>query len=156
MGNLNFNTDENEPVNFESEALPAGGYEATLESAEVVATKEGNGLLFKGVWLVKQKGFEGRKIFGQLVLNKKTGEKNEIGCGMLSSLCRACGKVGVVEDSSELLNLPHVVRVKLVEATPQFAAKNELQAFYGAEKTTTKVTAKNVEAVSFDEDQVPF
>lgn len=134
MGNLQFDVDEHEPKNMNFEPLPKGRYLAMISSTEVKPTSNGAGMLLKLEFDILESGFEGRKVFDQLNIKNPSEKAEQIGRGMLSALCRALGKLGIVDDSTELHDLPLIISVKIEPASAGYQAKNKITGFYPAEK----------------------
>lgn len=133
MGNLQFDVDEHEPKNMNFEPLPKGRYLAMISSTEVKPTSNGAGMLLKLEFDILESGFEGRKVFDQLNIKNPSEKAEQIGRGMLSALCRALGKLGIVDDSTELHDLPLIISVKVEPASEGYEAKNKVNGFYPAD-----------------------
>ena len=169
MGNLNFQTDSVAPSNLDFEPLPNGRYRAMISASEVKATSDGTGMRLVLEMSILESGFEGRKVFGGLNIRNKSSKAQDIGLGMLSSLCQALGKVGIVDDSSELHDKPFILGVKVKPASGEYAAGNEVTGFWAitggartptagaAPKATNKApTTPAAEQTSFADDDIPF
>lgn len=133
MGNLDFDVDGTPARNMDFDPLPKGRYLAQVGNSEVVPTQKGDGLILKLTFDVLEAGFEGRKVFDQLNIQNPSEKAQQIGRGMLSALCKACGKTGTVSESYEIHEIPVVVAVKLDES-PGYAPKNKITGFYPATK----------------------
>lgn len=110
MASLNgFNANEVDP-NVAFEPLPPGEYLAVIVASEMKATKVGSGEYLQLELEVIDGAQKGRKVWDRLMLKHSNSQTVSIAKGTLSALCRAVG-VMVPKDSSELHNLPVVVKV---------------------------------------------
>ena len=153
MGNLDFDVDNTEPVTMDFEPIPAGEYEVQITGSDVCATAAGTGLLLKLTMDVMSGEYAGRKVFEQLNIKNPSAKAEQIGRGILSALCRACGKMGIVEDSSDLHERPFKARVKIEPAVGEFKAKNKVTKYMALDE---KNVAVKKEAVDYDSDPLPF
>ena len=174
MGNLQFDVDEYEPKNMNFDPLPKGRYLAMISSTEVKPTSNGAGMLLKLEFDILEPGFEGRKVFDHLNIKNPSEKAEQIGRGMLSALCRALGKLGIVDDSTELHDLPLIISVKVEPASGEYEAKNKVNGFYPAETSDLKkkkaanitppvknkavpaARKKAIEVAEADDDDIPF
>lgn len=161
MGNLSDNIDNRDvaPQNYgDFSPLPDGRYKAQLTASEVKQTKAG-GLMLKLTWDILEKEYAGRKVFGQLNIVNASEKAQQIGRGQLSALAKACGKTGIPEDSMELHDIPHVIKLVTVES-PGFEPRNEVKGFYDLGKAESKEEAPtkigNVAVVAAEDDSLPF
>lgn len=162
MGDLNFDANEHEPQSFD--ALPAGWYAAILTSAKWRQTKAGTGEYLEFSLQVTKGRYQNRKLFARLNLKNPNPQAVQIANGELSSICRAVG-VLTPQDSSELLNKPLLVRVKVRDY--QGEPRNETAGFKaltadwtpdsGSAATTDAVPQPPAEAVAAaGDDDSPF
>lgn len=133
MGNLDFDVDGTNPISMDFEPLPKGHYLAQVSASEVVPTQAGTGLILKLTFEILEPDFLGRKAFDQLNIQNPSEKAQQIGRGMLSSLCRACGKTGIVSESYEIHEIPFVLGLKIDES-PGYAPKNKVTSFASATK----------------------
>lgn len=164
MGNLNFDTTEVAPKNMDFEPLPKGRYRARMVGSEVKVTKDQLGLYLAMEFDVTEPGFEGRKVFSNLNIKNKSEKAEQIAKGLLSALCKACGKVGIVDDSTDLHDIEVVLKLDVGKADGDYAAKNEIKGFYPVDKGAPQI-AKAPAAVAptktkaptpIEDDEVPF
>ena len=121
-----FNCDDVEPAG-DYEVLPAGEYNAMIDSAEVVATKAGTGFYLKIQFSILEDGYNNRKIFANINLSNPNQTAVEIGMKQLSALGRATG-VMKIKDSSELIG--QQLRLKLkVKDDATYGPQNEVKAY---------------------------
>ena len=71
--------------------VPAGDYTLHMESAEVIPTKDGTGVMLKATVSVVSGPYEGRKIFPQFNIRNKSAQAQAIGIGEFKALCLAAG-----------------------------------------------------------------
>jgi hypothetical protein len=142
MGDLNFNTTENEVVSFDYSPLPPGRYRAEVTETEVRENKKGTGDYLYLVFSVLDEEFRGKKIFCNLTLNHPNEKAQKIGRGQLSALCQACGKSGMVEDSASLWHIPVVLSVG-VETGTDGVDRNTVKGFYSNSEESAKKQAYN-------------
>jgi len=171
MANLNFivNRESIEPASNNWELLPDGVYQAAVISAELFTTRRNDGQYLKVEHQIYEEGspYDGRRIFTNLNIENQNPKAQEIGLGQLSALSRACGLVGIPEDSNDLLEKFHYIRVKQVEGSginhktnEPYGPRNEIKAFYKdkpAESGASKKAKVEVNAAKtkLDSDELP-
>jgi hypothetical protein len=160
MGNLNINIDEITPAALEYTPIPPDKYEAHIVEAVVKITKAGTGQYLKLTFEVLEGEFAKRKIFMNLTVKNPSPKAQEIGLGQLSTLCKALGKSGIVDDSSELLNIPVLITVRVEDSDYDGKPQNVIKGF---DPTAATVRAKAVlakvvgaDVIGPDDDQIPF
>lgn len=126
MGNLDFDIESVEARSMDYEPLPPGKYTAEVISSEVVPTSKGDGKILKLTFSVLDKEFSGRKVFENLNIENPSEMAQQIARGMLSALCRACGKTGVVSNSEELHEVPMTIKVKIEPGQGAYGPKNRI------------------------------
>lgn len=112
------------------DAIPAGKYPVMITESEKVDNSSGNGWHIKLVMQVLDGPHKGRNLWHRLNLNNPNDKAVQISRGQLSSICRAV-KMLKPRDSSELHNLPFVVRVSIREHEGK--KYNDCEAFYPPE-----------------------
>lgn len=145
MGDLDFNTEENEAVSFDYSPVPPGRYTAEIVETEVRENKKGTGNYLYLQISILDKEYRGKKVFTNLTLNHDNEKAQKIGRGQLSSLCQACGKVGMVEESASLWGIPFIISLG-VEEGQDGVDRNTVKGFY----SVAEQSAKNA-AVAFKE-----
>lgn len=125
----NFDAEQVDPAK-DFEALPPGKYPAMVTESEEVDNSSGKGSHLKLTLQVTDGQFKGRLLWHRLNLKHENPKTVQIARGELSSICRA---VGVLKprDSSELHNLPMVVRVDVREYEGR--TYNDVKGFYPLE-----------------------
>lgn len=127
MGNLNkFDVEANEQES-EFAPLPKGIYEALVTASEVKTTKSGTGKYLQVEFTIFEEEYAGRKVWANFNIQNDSEKAQKIGLGQLSALCKACGKTGIVDDSSELHDLGLMIKVDIGEYNNQ--PKNEVKGF---------------------------
>ena len=93
--------------------LPAGEYPMVIIDSNVKPTKEGTGRVLEIQTQVMAGQYQNRQFKTWIVLFNKDGQKNVIGQGTLSSICRSVN-VMTPQDTSELHSKPFlgIVSVK--------------------------------------------
>jgi hypothetical protein len=71
--------------------VPPGEYDLFTDSAEVVPTKAGTGIMLKVAYTIGNGEYEGRKVFAQFNIRNASAQAQAIGIGELKALCLATG-----------------------------------------------------------------
>lgn len=155
MGNLNFNVEENESEN-DYTALPKGSYEAIITASTVKNTKGGTGQYLQVEFTITEESFEGRKAFANFNIKNDSEKAQRIGLGQLSALCKACGKTGIVDDSSELHGLPVIIMLDIEEYNHR--QKNVVKGYSSKSIPFSNARAlqNSVPSVKFADDDLPL
>ncbi len=110
------------------EPLPAGDYQATVESADINATKDGTGQYIKLKLKVNGPTHAGRTVFSNLNIRNKSPKAEEIGRQQLGDLMRAIG-LPTLADTDQLVGGNLVVKLAIKPADGQYEAGNEVKAY---------------------------
>jgi len=129
----NFNANEIEPT-ADFSPIPAGQYVAMITASQMKPTKKGSGEYLELTFQVLEGDYKGRLLWMRLSLNHTTPTTAKIARGHLAAICRAVG-VLTPRDSSELHNLPLVVKVTLKKRKDIGDLTNELKAFSSRQAT---------------------
>ena len=105
--------------------IPAADYTAVIIDSEKKATKAGNGEYLELTWQIVEGEHEGRLLWQRINLQHPSERAVEFGHRMLSSICRAVGKMQI-RDSSELHNISCSIRVKIRRGADGYADSNEV------------------------------
>lgn len=116
-------------------AIPSGDYPAKIVKSEwkdnsaTAKDPKGKKLVFH-MEIISGK-FKGRKMFTNLNLVNKNAQAVEIAQNELATICRACGKVGIKEDTAEIHNIPFKMKVALVPDSrgKDYPDKNEIKGY---------------------------
>ena len=140
MANLGqqFDAGQHEPE-APLELIPAGKYPAWITDSDVTSTKAvedgraNRGKILKLEWTIIDGDHKGRKLYDNVNLENENPQAEEIGQRQLSTICRVLGKMQIT-DSSELHNIPAILRVKVRPAETkngkQYEARNEVAGYY--------------------------
>ena len=127
MSALNFDATTVDPVEDFS-PIPAGEYTMAIIDSEMKPTKNGQGQYLQLALQVLDGDYKGRMVWDRLNLVNPNQTAVEIARRTLSAICHAVGKLQVT-DSSELHNVPMLVRVSVRPADGQYDASNEVKAY---------------------------
>ncbi len=108
--------------------IPTGWYKAMAINSEVKPTSAGTGTRLSIEWQIIEGEHNGRKVFDNINLSNPNSKCTEIGQSQLSAICHATGALQV-QDSSQLHNLPCLIRVKIKPAEGQYDAGNEVKGY---------------------------
>ena len=108
---LNFDATKVEPdAGFET--VPAGWYNVMITKDELKPTKAGTGSYLELTHDILDGQFKGRKLFARLNIVNPNVVAQEIAHKQLSGIARSVNML-MLQDSSQLLNIPFKVKVKL-------------------------------------------
>ncbi len=128
MADINgFDADQVEP-NKDFQTVPAGRYKAIITESIWEPNKAQTGRFIKFTLQVIEGEHKGAPLFDRLNLENPSDKAVQIAKGTLSSICRAVN-VPRPKDTSELHNLPLIVRVDLEEYEPG-KWSNPVKAYY--------------------------
>ena len=118
------NSADNNETQTDNTPVPAGEYLSHIIKTEIKETKAGTGHRLNLTFKILDGDHEGRVFWQGLNISNPSAVAQEISRKELNSICKACG-LEDVEDSDELLQIPLIVRLKVVPGTDQWPAKNE-------------------------------
>lgn len=130
------NIDTVQPATDSYEPIPKGIYKMIFTSAEIADTKRGGGKVLKATASIADGEFEGRLIFTNFNIQNPNPIAHEIGRGQLSSAGKAMGlpvSLGgsyIPNDENQLLDRPFYAKVDIAGASAQYAARNEIKAYF--------------------------
>lgn len=129
QGNLGGTFDANTVAPQETfDPIPTGWYKAMVTDSALKNTKAGTGQYLKLEWQVLEGEHQGRKVFDNINLANPNPKASEIGQRQLSAVCHATGTLQI-SDSSQLHNLPCLIRVKATPPTAEYDAGNEVKGY---------------------------
>ena len=129
QGNLGGTFDANKVAPQQSfEPMPTGWYKAMAIDSEVKPTSAGTGTRLSIEWQIIEGEHSGRKVFDNINLANPNPKCAEIGQAQLSAICHATGALQVA-DSTQLHNLPCLIRVKIRPPEGQYDAGNEVKGY---------------------------
>ncbi len=123
MSILNFDARNVQPQ-ADIAPLPSGEYPAMIVDSIMKTTKDGSGQYLELTHEVIDGPMRGRKFWARLNLVNKSAQTVQIAQQQLSAICHATGKL-TVQDSSELHNVPMLVRVEYRAADPNKAGSRD-------------------------------
>lgn len=112
------------------DVIPPEVCKDTLFLSQVSASdvKDTNAKDGKYIWLeitILEGDFKGRKIWTNLNIVNKNPVAVEIANKEFATICRACNKVGPIDDTVEIHEIPFLMKLKVVPAKGDYPAKNE-------------------------------
>jgi len=127
MAQLNFDASSVDPTST-FDPIPAGDYTVMIIDSDMKKTKDNTGEYLELTEQVVDGPYAGRLIWDRLNLKNKNPQAQEIAQRSLSAICHAVGVMNVA-DSAQLHNIPMIARVTFVDASGQYAAKNEVKGY---------------------------
>ena len=114
--------------------IPEGWYVAKITKTEIKPTRDNSGLRLLITFKVDEGEYKGRALFLGLNVKNKSETAMAISKRQFNEICDAVGideeeRVDPSFDTVQMHGIPLKVKVKLVEATAQWPAKNEPVAF---------------------------
>jgi len=103
------------------EVIPTSWQSGMISDSSLKDTKDGTGKYLELVWEIVDGEYKGRKVYDRLNIMNKNPKAMEIAQSELSAICHATGQMQV-QDSSQLHNIPCLIRVK---AKPARTAKDK-------------------------------
>jgi hypothetical protein len=108
--------------------IPAGKYLAMITASEMKPNKAGTGQFLELVFTIIEGEFKNRSLWARLNLDNPNELAVKIAQAELSAICRAVG-VMAPGDSTELHNLPLVIRVRCKKRKDTDEIVNEISGF---------------------------
>lgn len=118
----------------EFQPLPAGWYSATINKAELKATKDGTGQYIAIRYDITGPTHQGRVVFGNVNIRNKSEKAEEIGRAQLGDIMRAIG-LKQVSDTDQLVGGSLQIKLDVREARTDAAtgktydASNDVKSF---------------------------
>lgn len=109
-------------------ALPSGEYPALITDSAVKQTKSGNGSYLELTYQVIDGPYKGRQLWARINLTNPNATAVTIGQQHLAQVRHATG-VLQLNDSQQLHNIPHVIRVEYKPARDQYSESNEVKEY---------------------------
>lgn len=122
--------------------IPAGDYLAVITASNMKRTKSGNGQYLELTFQLLDGEYKGRTLWARLNLDNPNATAVKIARAELSAICRAVGVMSP-RDSSELHNLPLMIKVRLRSRDDNGEMTNEIKGYAArsAAANTTPPTA---------------
>jgi hypothetical protein len=155
MPDFNFDANEVEPsITFE--LIPAGWYNAKVDSTEFKPTRAGTGEYLQITWKIVDGAYEGRLVWDRLNLNNPNNQAVEIAKRHLSALCRAVG-VWKLSTTEELHNKICQIKLSARPATDNWDATNDVKGFRSADVAVppTGEASNPKDSKNAKEDELP-
>ncbi len=127
--------------NSQFEPLPSGEYPAMIIESEMKPTKNNAGQYLELKYQIIDGPFKGRQVWARLNLDNPNATAVQIAQQNLSAICHACSRLQV-NDSAQLHNIPHLVRVEFLPASPKRErAGNEIRGWKAIAGVTGPIAA---------------
>lgn len=136
-----FNAEEHDELTDFS-PLPQGDYLAIATDSDMKSTKAGTGEYLEIAWEVIDGEFKGRRLWSRLNLDNPNPKAVEIAQRELSSICRAVGVLRP-EDSSQLHNIPLVLRVGVEKRKDTGEFSNRVKGYANANGARASYSGSN-------------
>lgn len=133
-----FNAEEVEPQRG-FDPIPNGEYFAVITESEEKENAKKTGSYVKFTFEILEGEFKGRKLWVNLNLNNPNAQAVDIARQELSSICRAVG-VMRPNDSSDLHDIPMLIKVKVVKRADTGELQNEIAGYKSKEEAKKKAT----------------
>lgn len=155
-GRLNFDSAAIEPSSGDYPRPPEGWHRAKIVKSDVDESRfDTEGFKIYNAWFELIE-LAPMKAFTNIYFVNPDLDKQKKGQGILSSLCRACGRIGIVEEPEELLECELMIKIKHNKQYTNVVDFDSL----GKEKTTKAgkpiITQAEAAEVVFGEDDVAF
>ncbi len=120
--------------------LPAGWYNAAIDSSEMKPTKDGLGSYLELRFSVLDGQYAGRKVFARLNLRNANVQAQEIAYQDLSAICHATNIIQL-NDSTQLHNVPLKIKLSVRAASGDYEASNDIKGYKNVNDTAGDVNA---------------
>lgn len=122
---------------MEFEVLPAGWYVAEIVKSELKSTRDKSGKYIALKFRIVEDNFiddievksEGRFVFTNLNIVNNSEMAVKLAYSDLKSICAATGIVGELEDTTDLHNIEHRIKLVVKAETSEWPAKNEIKGY---------------------------
>ena len=128
MANLAGLIDYNASPESQFSALPSGEYPALITDSTVKQTKAGTGTYLELTYQIVDGPYKGRQLWARVTLSNPNATATQIGQQHLAQLRHATGQMQP-EDSQQLHNIPHLIRVEHKPATGAYGESNEVKEY---------------------------
>lgn len=106
--------------------VPPGWYAARIHSAEVRATKAGNGQYIAVRYDIVGPSHQGRVIYGNLNIRNPNAKAEQIGRQQLGELMRAIG-LAEIQDTDQIIGGTCEIKLDVKAAEGDWPARNEVR-----------------------------
>jgi len=154
MAAIDFDANE-VPPSTGFDAIPAGKYKVVIEDTEEKQTKKGDGSYLQITFVVLDGEHAGRKLWARLNLNNPNDQAVGIARAELSAICRAVN-VLQLKDTTQLHDLPLVVRVTAKPDRESGEMRNEIRGYEPAGSATAAAPAPKATAGAAAQSKAPW
>ena len=144
MAEMKFDANEVEPRKA-FDPLPAGKYVCVITESEEKETKAGTGSYLQLTIQLIEGEYESRKVWDRLNLNNPNDQAVAIARSTLSAICRATG-VMVLKDSSQLHDIPMLVKIAQVKNKESGEIGNEVKGYEARARATAPAPSTQTNA----------
>jgi hypothetical protein len=128
MANLAGLIDYNASPESQFSALPSGEYPALITDSTVKQTKAGTGTYLELTYQIVDGAYKGRQLWARVTLSNPNATATQIGQQHLAQLRHATGQMQL-QDSQQLHNIPHLIRVEHKPAQGAYGESNEVREY---------------------------
>jgi hypothetical protein len=151
--------------------LPPGWQTAQVTSVSVGPLKTGRGMAMDLIWTITEGEYEKACVFQKVIFEHENPDAERIGRYMLTDICLACGLVGTLTNTDDLLWKPCAIKVATrADKDGQYPDRDEVrrvepvkarvpaaqQAQAALEKATKKPPSAFKPMAEDLDDQIPF
>lgn len=124
------------PESGSYDLIPAGWYQAQINSADLKPTKSGDGQYLSIRFDIIAPTHQGRVVFGNVNLKNASAQAEEIGRRQLGEILRSIGK-SVIRDSDELIGGQLQIKVGVQhDKNGQYEDRNDIKGYKALDGTT--------------------
>ena len=128
---------EDLPESGSYELIPAGWYQAQINTADLKPTKAGDGQYLSIRFDIIAPTHQGRVVFGNVNLKNASAQAEEIGRRQLGEILRSIGK-SVIRDSDELIGGQLQIKVGIQhDKNGQYEDRNDIKGYKALDGTTS-------------------
>lgn len=156
MATLNFDVSKIEIEDSNFELIPDGDYTAVISGEEMKATKAGTGHYLSLKIEIIEGRYKGRIIFDILNLDNPNAQAVSIAQQTLGKICLAIN-MEKLEDSSQLLNIPLIIKLGTQAAQNGYDASNKVKNYTPITNSTpTQKTSAQTEKATTNTAKKPW
>ena len=127
---------EDLPESGSYDLIPAGWYQAQINSADLKLTKSGDGQYLSIRFDILGPSHQGRVTWGNVNLKNASAQAEEIGRRQLGEILRSIGK-SVIRDSDELIGGQLQIKVGIQhDKNGQYEDRNDIKGYKALDGTT--------------------
>ena len=141
MANLAGLIDYNASPESQFSALPSGEYPALITDSTVKQTKAGTGTYLELTYQIVDGAYKGRQLWARVTLSNPNATATQIGQQHLAQLRHATGQMQL-QDSQQLHNIPHLIRVEHKPASGAYGESNEVREYKALSGAPVQMTGR--------------